>query len=206
MHDSLIRGDVAAMPEMSLFLETERLKLRPFWLQDKDIAVELFTDPAVTRYVYGNAFSYDEILEQLPLETRRGAGGRLGIWCAMRRDTGEKVGTGVLLPLPIDTDDTDWSSLVPDRYPEGEVEVGYMLKREAWGNGYATEICRALLRFGFEQTALDEIKATVDPDNVASHRVLRKCGMEHEGLRRAYATTCDGYGITRRQWERLGRT
>ncbi|MFK7836521.1 MAG: GNAT family N-acetyltransferase [Sulfitobacter sp.] len=104
---------------------------------------------------------------------------------------------------PIETDDTDWSLMVEDCYPDAEIEVGYMLLPDAWGHGFATEICARLLHFGFENTPLGEIKATTDPENAASQRVLKKCGLADQGLRRAYATECSGFGITRESWRKL---
>ena len=59
--------------------------------------------------------------------------------------------------------------------------LGYILARERWGQGYATEAARALLRFGFEHFGLHRIWATCDPRNVASAHVLEKIGMRREG-------------------------
>jgi ribosomal-protein-alanine N-acetyltransferase len=58
-----------------------------------------------------------------------------------------------------------------------ETEVGYLLARPFWGMGYATEAARASIRFGFETFKFDHIIALVHPDNLASRRVLEKCGM-----------------------------
>jgi RimJ/RimL family protein N-acetyltransferase len=57
------------------------------------------------------------------------------------------------------------------------VEVGWRLARDAWGQGYATEAARAALAFGFEEHAMAEIVAIVDPRNVRSLRVGEKLGM-----------------------------
>ena len=59
--------------------------------------------------------------------------------------------------------------------------LGYALGVDYWGQGYMTEAVRAVLRFGFEQMALDLISATCYPDNPASRRVLEKCGFAYEG-------------------------
>jgi ribosomal-protein-alanine N-acetyltransferase len=58
-----------------------------------------------------------------------------------------------------------------------ETEVGYLLDKPFWGKGFATEAARASLQFGFERCALDHIIALVHPENLASRRVLEKCGM-----------------------------
>jgi ribosomal-protein-alanine N-acetyltransferase len=121
----------------------------------------------------------------------------------LQRETGEKLGTAVLLPLPIEESDTDWSLLQEDRYPDADIEVGYMLRRSAWGKGYATEACRRLVQFAFEETELDEIVAVTDPRNAVSQKVLRKCGLRDEGLRRAYADECSAFRMSRQQWLEL---
>jgi RimJ/RimL family protein N-acetyltransferase len=59
--------------------------------------------------------------------------------------------------------------------------IGYVLNRECWGQGLATEAARALLIFGFTQFGLHRIFATCSPHNAASARVLEKIGMRREG-------------------------
>lgn len=58
-----------------------------------------------------------------------------------------------------------------------ETEVGFLLDRPFWGKGYATAAARASLAFGFEQCSLDHIIALVHSENLASRRVIEKCGM-----------------------------
>jgi RimJ/RimL family protein N-acetyltransferase len=62
-----------------------------------------------------------------------------------------------------------------------EASIGYSLARAHWGHGYATELARGLLRFGFECLGMHRIWAIVEPDNAASARVLEKLGMQREG-------------------------
>lgn len=69
-----------------------------------------------------------------------------------------------------------------DRFRLGE--IWYKVFPDYWGNGYATEIGRALLGFGFENLGLHRIEAGVDIRNAASIRVLEKLGMTNEGIRR----------------------
>jgi RimJ/RimL family protein N-acetyltransferase len=59
-------------------------------------------------------------------------------------------------------------------------ELGYVLARDQWGHGYATEVARRLIVFGFEELGLRRITATCHPDNFASARVLEKAGMLFE--------------------------
>jgi ribosomal-protein-alanine N-acetyltransferase len=187
---------------VNLELETDRLLLRPLVESDWEMALETFMDPEVMKFV-ADVGSEEALAEEMKAAIRRGAGGRIGVWCVLQRETGEKLGTAILLPLPIEEDDTDWSLVQEDRYPDADIEVGYILKRSAWGNGYATEACRRLVQFAFEETELDEIVAVTDPRNAASQKVLRKCGLRDEGLRRAYAEECPAFRISRQQWLEL---
>ncbi|MGI9482587.1 MAG: GNAT family N-acetyltransferase, partial [Hyphomicrobiales bacterium] len=68
---------------------------------------------------------------------------------------------------------------------------------------YATEACSRLLKFAFEETPLQDVVAVTDPGNATSRKVLKKSGMNYEGMRRAYAEQCPGYRITRAQWHDL---
>jgi len=190
------------MSGVNLELETDRLFLRPLAQGDWDLTLEMFTDPEVMEFV-ADVISEEALAAEMKAFIRRGAGGRVGVWCVLQRETGEKLGTAVLLPLPIEESDTDWSLLQEDRYPDAEIEVGYILKRSAWGKGYATEACRRLVQFAFEETELDEIVAVTDPRNAVSQKVLRKCGLRDEGLRRAYADECSAFRMSRQQWMEL---
>jgi RimJ/RimL family protein N-acetyltransferase len=68
--------------------------------------------------------------------------------------------------------------------PSRSGDIGYVLARDVWGEGFATEAAGALLSFGFQSLALHRIWATCDVENRASARVLEKIGMQREGLLR----------------------
>jgi len=72
-------------------------------------------------------------------------------------------------------------------------EVGYVLARERWGQGLATEALVPILRFGFERMNLHSVEARIHPDNGASRRVVEKLGFVQEGyLRESYFNTACG--------------
>ncbi len=189
---------------MDLIFESERLSYRPLCDADIDLSIELWTDPEVTRYTADRTFTAEEIAGEMPTVVRRCAGGCIGIWCVIDKSTEEKLGSVFLLPMPVDKDDTDWDMVAGEQIPEGEIEIGYILKKSAWGKGYATEACRRILKFAFEETPLEEIVAVIDPENIASRNVLEKSGLTGEGLVPAYTTTCPGFRVTRRQWKQGG--
>lgn len=185
---------------MNLILQTKRLLLRPLTDEDLDLAIALCTSPDVMRYA-GGVLTEEKVIQEMANFVKRCAGGCIGIWCVTEIATGEKLGDAILLPLPINEDDTNWGLVVGDELPEAEIEVGYLFKKSAWGKGYATEACSRLLKFAFEETPLQEIVAVTDPGNAASQHVLKKCGLQDEGLRKAYAEQCSGFRITRQQWQ-----
>ncbi len=187
---------------MKLEFESDRLAFRPLSMDDLDIMTEIGTDPEVMKYV-APTDTPELVVRQMPDFMRRCAG-CIGFWSVTDQFMDEKIGTCSLTPLPIEEDDTPWKLVAGDDLPDREIEVGYMVKRSAWGRGYGTEICARLLQFAFEDSPLQEVIAVIDERNSASRRVLNKCGMTYEGLRRAYAEQCPGFRMTRRQWLELG--
>ena len=145
----------------------------------------------------------EKIIEEMEMWTCRGGNGCIGAWCICDRTTGESFGSTALTPLPIDKDDPDWEQVIEDQLPDGEVEIGYFLKRTAWGNGYATEAADRTLRFVFEASPFEEVVAVTDFGNRVSRRVLEKIGFFSTGIRRAYGEDLPGFQITRESW--LGR-
>lgn len=63
-----------------------------------------------------------------------------------------------------------------------EAEIGWILHRDYWKQGFGTEMSKELLRFGFEEMNLHRIVAYCDSDNVGSYRMMEKIGMRREGL------------------------
>ncbi|MEO0371916.1 MAG: GNAT family N-acetyltransferase [Pseudomonadota bacterium] len=185
----------------ALTLETDRLILTPMQPEDVDIAKRVLCDDQVMRYV-ADAMTPEAVEEHMKDAVKRGAGGRIGIWAIRRKDTGAKIGDAVLMPVPIEEDDYDWSLLVPDAYPDAHIEVGYLTVPEAWGQGFATEVCRRVVQFAFEETSLDEVVACTDPDNANSQNVLQKSGLRRNGVKRVYTEdNVPWFELTRAEWE-----
>jgi RimJ/RimL family protein N-acetyltransferase len=189
-----------------IFLETERLILRQFTSDDVDNLVALDGDPAVMRYITGGPPTPRETLEHdhLPyyLECYERYEG-YGFWAAIEKSTGEFLG---------------WFHFRPyEGAPEDEPELGYRLRRSAWGKGYATEGSRALIRKGFAELGVRRVVAFAFEENVASTRVMEKAGMRlvrtfrltPEQLQEYLGVTdpslFDGddveYAITKAEWE-----
>ena len=191
---------IVALEPPALVLRTPRLTLRPLAPEDEDIQRALLTNPEVVRYVT-DPLTPAQVARRMVQAVRRGAGGRIGAWTVTVTATGEKIGDGVLTPVPFDEKETPWNQVHADAWPENPVEVGYMLLRHVWGQGYATEICERLLRFAFERTDLGQVVACTDPDNAASRRVLHKCGMRDCGQVWAYGEMVAWFEMRRADWE-----
>lgn len=90
----------------------------------------------------------------------------------------------------------------------GRAEISYALAPAWWGQGLATEVVAAVVRFGFEEMGCNRLEALVHPENLASRRVLVKVGFEEEGLLREVllmkGTPTDHLicGLLRRDWHR----
>jgi RimJ/RimL family protein N-acetyltransferase len=76
------------------------------------------------------------------------------------------------------------AGLLIKNFESGVANLGYILKKTAHGNGYATEFSKRLIEFGFQQLQLFRIEATCDSENIASFRVMQKIGMQKEGVLR----------------------
>lgn len=189
---------------MNLELHSDRLVLTPFARTDLDISIEMFSDPEVVRYA-GRPMTGTAIRRELASWTRRGGDGYIGIWTISDRQTGEKYGTAAVLPMPIEAKDTDFNLVKPGKIPTGHLEIGYYLKRTAWGRGYATEAGMRLVEFIFQATEVEELVATLESENSASRRVLEKIGFLNRGTMRCYGKESPLYRITRSEWAQLHR-
>jgi RimJ/RimL family protein N-acetyltransferase len=103
----------------------------------------------------------------------------LGLWVAYLKEANEFMGWYILKRLPSD----------------GEVEVGFRLKKKFWGKGYSTEAGIRLLKHGFETVGLKRIVAIVRPDNLASQAVIKKIGLKEEGTGTFYGIHCLYFGL-----------
>lgn len=94
--------------------------------------------------------------------------------------------------------------------PESKnASIGYFVDKKHWGNGYATEMVKALIHFGFADLSLHKIYANCDAEHPATRRVLEKAGMKEEGLLREHCFRSYGwadvcmYGILGSEWTLL---
>jgi [ribosomal protein S5]-alanine N-acetyltransferase len=149
-------------------LESPRLRVRRFTHDDLDLVARLLADPAVTRHLGGvkDRDGAEQTLRTRALDYYDQHPG-LGMWATIERATGRAVGFHVLNHI----------------HGEADIQVGYALFQDAWGQGYATEMTVRLMRYGFEDLGLPVIGAITNLDNTASQRVLLKAGLTRQGER-----------------------
>jgi len=154
---------------MREILRTPRLVLRRLEAADVRRLVELDSDPEVMRYLSGGVPTPRAVIETevLPRFLSYDAGPPgLGFFAAERRADGAFLG---------------WFHLRPAQHGgEGELEIGYRLRREAWNRGYATEGSRALVRLAFVELGAQRVVAYTLAVNLASRRVMEKAGLSLE--------------------------
>jgi RimJ/RimL family protein N-acetyltransferase len=184
---------------MRVFLETERILLRRFTESDVGNLHDLDGDPEVMRFLNGGKPTPRDMIrnETLPrfLRSYEPFEG-FGVWAAIERWSGEFVG---------------WFEFCPRKGagPE-EVELGYRLRRSAWGKGYATEGSRALIRKGFTELGVQRVMAETMAVNAASRRVMEKAGLRYvRTFHQQWPERIEGdeqgdveYALTKADWER----
>lgn len=141
--------------------------LRRFEEADLENLVELDSDPEVMRFLNGGYPTPRDVVEReiLPrfLQSDQSQNG-YGYWAALATTTGEFLG---------------WFGLNRrDGRDPRDVELGYRLRQAAWGQGYATEGARALIRRAFTELGARRVFATTYEHHLASRRVMEKAGMK----------------------------
>jgi len=158
-------------------LLTRRLSLRRFTVADAANVVSLDGDSRVMRFLERGTKSVEEVRDTvLPrLVSCHLCHPGFGYWAAETRTEEVFIGWFGLRPV---TPSVDAIVHWPDARDQADVvELGYRLRCSAWGQGYATEGARALVRRAFADPGVREIVATTMAVNVASRRVMEKAGM-----------------------------
>jgi RimJ/RimL family protein N-acetyltransferase len=183
---------------VDVFLETERLSLRRFTMGDVDNVVALDGDPEVMRYISGGLPTPREEIETDILPAWLSYYERFtgyGFWAAHEKSSSEFLGWFHFRP--------------PPGHDPHEVELGYRLRKSAWGKGYATEGSRALIANGFSVLGVRRVFAFTMVVNAASRRVMEKAGLKFVRIvHRDWPIYVDGdehgeteYALTRAEWQ-----
>lgn len=143
-------------------LETSRLTLREFSLDDVDSLAGVLCDPETMRY-YPAPLDRPGVEEWIARNRRRYAKDGHGLWAMLLRANGQLIGDCGLTMQEVDG--------------TPEVEVGYHVRRDFWGQGLATEAARACRDYGFANLPVERLISLIRPENLRSRRVAEKNGM-----------------------------
>ncbi|MEO6232183.1 MAG: GNAT family N-acetyltransferase [Ferruginibacter sp.] len=151
---------------MQIIFETPRLIFRQFTIKDSRLILQLNSNPEVVKYVHEPVLENEEqaknIITAIILPQYQN---NLGRWAMHTKDGNEFIGWCGLKQLP----------------KKREIDLGYRLKQNFWGKGFATEAASHTLDHGFKKLNLSMITGKAHTDNLASLTILKKIGMKYKG-------------------------
>jgi len=163
-------------------IETVRLRLYPPRIEDLEARLAMDRDPQVMHFI--RPISEDAAAQRSDIRNRIFEPPRGALWHVEERAAPGFIGWCGVFPLQ----------------DSGLMEIGYRFSRAAWGRGLATEAAAAALDYGFRKLELDPIVAVSDPDNAASHNVLRKIGLRTAGTARHYGRELPFFELRREDY------
>lgn len=175
-------------------LETERLKLRPFSLADAADVQRLAGDRSIADTTLHVPHPYKD--------------GDAEKWIAMHEPAFNQ-GRGVVFAVTRKADGLLVGAIgLSGIVTAHQAEIAYWVGRLYWNQGFCTEAGRTVLQYAFSELSLIRVHCFHLSRNPASGRVMRKLGMQHEGLRRQHVKKWDQYedielyGILKVDWLR----
>lgn len=151
---------------MAVYLETPRTFMREILGNDFDFLLRMMSDPEVMRY-YPRPYGEKDVRDFINRMRARYREDGCGLWLLLDRERGEPLGRVGLMRQPVDGVD--------------EFEIGYMVHRPFWRRGFATEAALAVRTYAFTERKLPRVISLIRPDNIPSHGVAQKLGMEAVG-------------------------
>jgi RimJ/RimL family protein N-acetyltransferase len=173
-------------------LDGDAIRLRALGEQDADALFALHSDPRVMRYwSFPPWTGRAQAVEHIARLARERQEMEFYPWVATLPGSQEAIGT---------------CSLFGVHREHGRGVIGYALRPEFWGRGHASAMLALALGFAFGPLDLNRIEADIDPDNVASCRLVERAGFRREGYLRERWRVGGGvqdtalYGLLRREW------
>nr|WP_297275765.1 GNAT family N-acetyltransferase [uncultured Agathobaculum sp.] len=148
-------------------MESERLRFRRLRADDFSLVAPILQD-AETMYAWEYGFSYEEVVDWIADMLRRYHEDGCGYFAGLDRESGSLVALAGPLVEHLDAETT-------------ALGLGYIVRRDLWGQGYGVECARASLTFAFEKLDAPRVLALIRPDNIASLHVAAACGMKPIG-------------------------
>jgi [ribosomal protein S5]-alanine N-acetyltransferase len=144
-------------------LETPRLILRPFTPADFEALYAVIGDP-LTMQFYPSPYDKQGTLDWIERNMRRLEEDGSGLRAVILKSRGEVIG--------------DCGPVWQEVDGQRELEIGYHIRRDCWGCGYATEAARTAMAYGFERYPVERLISLIRPENLPSRRVAEKNGLK----------------------------
>lgn len=136
-------------------------------IDDLNALFALYQEPETRQYFPEGILNYQDTREELEwFMNGHPDHPELGLWATIHKETNTFIGRCGLLPWEIDG--------------KLEIEVAYLLDKNFWHQGLATEAANGILKYAFEKLNLSRIICLMDPDNIASQNVAKRIGMKLE--------------------------
>lgn len=179
---------------MLFHIETQRLLLRDILPSDSIGLFELDSNAEVHRYLGNSPIQkIEEAQEAINRIRQQYNDFGIGRWATIEKSSGEFIGWSGLKWV------TESENI---NKPNPYYDIGYRFIPRFWGKGYATEAAKSALLYGFEKMHIPQIIGTCNEENIASRRVLEKCGLLfEEKYIHKNELTCDWLCITKEFWK-----
>lgn len=176
-------------------IETENLILRKFTIDDaEDMFKNWASDDEVTKYLTWPTHSSVEVSKSIiSMWEKENNSLNHYQWCIELKKLGQAIGSIGVVDLKEDIN---------------TIEIGYCIGKKFWGQGITSEAFGALIPFFFEEMQINRVESRHDLNNPASGKVMGKCGLIKEGMKRQgdknNSGICDVvfYGLVRDDWKR----
>ena len=175
---------------MKIVIETPRLILREFLPSDADALARVISDPETMRF-YPAPFNRTGVEDWISRNLRRYEKDGYGLWAMELKATAEMIGDCGITLQEVDDE------VLP--------EIGYHLRRDMWGQGFATEAARACRDYGFEHVNAQFLISLIRPENLPSRRVAERNGMKIWKQTTRVGLIHDVYRVNKEEWERRTR-
>ncbi|MBD1807247.1 GNAT family N-acetyltransferase [Microcoleus sp. FACHB-SPT15] len=167
-------------------IETERLLLRQFTMDDLDDLYFIYSHPDLSKYLSNEQpLRLDQTRAAINSIIESWQQHKFGVWAVVYKKHRKLIGHCGLKFL--------------ENTPE--VQIGYLLLKDYWRRGFGTEAAAAVLKYGFDVVKLERIVAIAKPENIASRRVMEKVGMKYEKDAYFYENDVVYYSLSRQGYQ-----
>ncbi|MBU2949650.1 GNAT family N-acetyltransferase [Tamlana agarivorans] len=149
---------------MHSIIETKRLWIREIEPEDIDCLLQIYNHPENMVFIPNSNFKWTETsLKEKYHKINQDYINGFGVFLVQLKDSDTVIGEAGL-----------FNSFENTKH----LELGYIVDHKFWRNGYGSEICKALINYGFQQLKLDKLTARMFKENLASIKLSEYCGMK----------------------------